>query len=97
MGRNVSFVSNEPTKEATELDFIPITDTKKEFVQVFKPFANDREKQARYERYLVDKTTAWEQDGHIDRLSKWEREREVVEFEQAAKLYKPLTGVMGDR
>lgn len=33
----------------------------------------------------------------MDKLSEWEREREIVEFEQAAKLYKPLTGLMGDR
>jgi G patch domain-containing protein 1 len=30
-------------------------------------------------------------------MTEWEKEREWVEFEQAARLYQPLTGVMGDR
>jgi G patch domain-containing protein 1 len=30
-------------------------------------------------------------------MTEWEKERERVEFEQAARLYQPLSGVMGDR
>lgn len=30
-------------------------------------------------------------------MTDWERERERIEFEQAAKLFKPLSGVMEDR
>ncbi|XP_030024107.2 G patch domain-containing protein 1 homolog isoform X1 [Manduca sexta] len=95
LGRNVNFVSKDT--ENKSIDFIPITDSGKELTKVFKPFASDRKKQARYERYLVDKAVVWERDGESDSLTEWEREREMVEFEQAAKLYKPLSGIMGDR
>ena len=30
-------------------------------------------------------------------MTEWEREREKVEFEKAAVLYKPLSGLMSDR
>lgn len=94
LGRNINFTS---TAEKKELDFIPIADTGKEVQKVFRPFAGNLEKQARYEKYLEDRGNAREGDNNMDKLSQWERERELVEFEQAAKLYRPLSGIMGDR
>ncbi|XP_063833900.1 G patch domain-containing protein 1 homolog [Ostrinia nubilalis] len=95
-GRNVNFIST--TEAPKELDFIPIADTGKSVAKVFRPFMSDPNKQGRYERYLKDKEAfAAERDGDTDAVSEWERNRELVEFEQAAKLYKPLTGIMGDR
>ncbi|CAG9570971.1 unnamed protein product [Danaus chrysippus] len=81
-------------QETQELNFISIKDTNKTNLKVFKPFSSDPQKQLRYERYLEMKP---ERDSANDRLSQWERDREMAEFEQAAKLYKPLTGIMGDR
>ncbi|CAH2057096.1 unnamed protein product, partial [Iphiclides podalirius] len=85
-------------EEATvpkELDFIPIKDSGKDPPRVFRPFASDRKKQARYEMYLRGGETP--RDGAADRLSEWERSREEMEFEQAAKLYRPLSGIMEER
>ncbi|XP_061380463.1 G patch domain-containing protein 1 homolog [Danaus plexippus] len=80
--------------DARELNYISIKNTDKSNLKVFKPFASDPQKQLRYERYLEMKP---EREGASDRLTQWERDREMAEFEQAAKLYKPLSGVMGDR
>lgn len=86
------------TKPTTSTpDFISIKDSGKELTNVFKPFASNPAKQTRYENYLKDKDSLLERDSETDRLCEWERERENMEFEQAAKLYRPLTGVMGDR
>lgn len=30
-------------------------------------------------------------------MTEWEKERERVEFDQAARLYRPLSGIMSDR
>lgn len=75
-------------------DYISIKDSGKELVKVFRPFASDPKKQSRYEQFL--KGVVVEAD-EGDRLREWERNRELIEFEQAAKLYKPLSGVMEDR
>ncbi|KAL4708642.1 hypothetical protein ACJJTC_008168 [Scirpophaga incertulas] len=92
-GRNVNFVS---TSESSE--FISIKDSGKEVPKTFKPFAGIPAKQLRYERFLKDKEGfIAELDATTDAVSEWERNRELVEFEQAAKLYKPLTGIMGER
>lgn len=86
------------TKPTTStLDFISIKDSGKDLVKVFKPFASNPMKQTRYESYLIDKDSLQGRDSGADKLNEWEREREMVEFEQAAKLYRPLTGIMGDR
>lgn len=82
--------------EKTELDFIPIKDSGKDLTRVFKPFVSNPEKQKRYEKFVENKGVL-ERDGGMDKLKEWEREREMAEFEQAAKLYRPLSGVMGDR
>jgi G patch domain-containing protein 1 len=66
----------------------------------FRPFANNAEKQKRYEQYLVCL-----QNGRKDALkllqpkamTEWERERERVEFERAAVLYQPMKAVISSR
>ncbi|GBP08841.1 G patch domain-containing protein 1 [Eumeta japonica] len=100
LGRNVNFISADTlTKSNENPDFIPINKTINDNVRIFKPFVSDPMKQARYEKFLEnkDKAILLEKDDKTDRLSEWERNREFVEFEQAEKLYKPLTGVMGER
>ncbi|XP_048484243.1 G patch domain-containing protein 1 homolog isoform X1 [Plutella xylostella] len=98
LGRNVNFVSTGESSEKKELDFIPISGgTSDKVPKVFKPFASNPEKQSRYEKYLADKSSVLERDSSMDRMAAWERDRERLEFQQAAKLYKPLTGFMNDR
>lgn len=66
----------------------------------FRPFVANPDKQKRYDKFL-----AFSKSGEKGKLSsiqplsmtEWERDHERVEFEQAARLYKPLTGSMGDR
>ncbi|XP_063369505.1 G patch domain-containing protein 1 homolog [Cydia amplana] len=94
LGRTVNFVNTTDTEKAD--DFISIKDSGKEIKKVFKPFVSDPAKQARYEKYLKDKDSVLE-TREMDRLTVWERNREISEFEQASKLYRPLSGVMGDR
>lgn len=87
---------NNGTSSIGGQDFISIKDSGNPIVKVFKPFKSDPKKQARYENYLKDKNSLV-RDNDIDKLSEWERERELAEFEQAAKLYRPLSGIMSDR
>nr|CAD7461141.1 unnamed protein product [Timema tahoe] len=66
----------------------------------FKPFLAQPDKQRRYEHFLV-LGVAGQKDG-LSRLqpanmTEWEREREHGEFEQAARLYKPLSAAMSER
>lgn len=66
----------------------------------FKPFAAYPEKEQRYEKYLeLLKKGQKERLSYFQPLTmtEWEREREKVEFEKAAVLYKPLSGMMSDR
>ncbi|KAF6203253.1 hypothetical protein GE061_003671 [Apolygus lucorum] len=68
--------------------------------QDFKPFVADPSKQARYEKYLqLVKIGAKDAFSSLQpkNMSEWEKERERTEFEQAAKLYRPLSGMMADR
>ncbi|XP_026683169.1 LOW QUALITY PROTEIN: G patch domain-containing protein 1 homolog [Diaphorina citri] len=66
----------------------------------FRPFANDPEKQKRYEQYIT-----FVKLGVKDRLvqiqppsmTEWERQREAQEFASAHALYLPLSGAMADR
>lgn len=66
----------------------------------FKPFAKDKDKQTRYEKYLV-----CVKNGRRDALNilqpksmtEWEKDRERVEFERASVLYKPLSFSMSSR
>lgn len=91
----VKIINMTTKKEENTPDFISIKDSGKDLVNVFKPFVTNPKKQARYEMYCEKGEV--ERDSDMERLSEWEREREMVEFEQAAKLYRPLTGIMGDR
>ncbi|KAI8041480.1 hypothetical protein M5D96_005745 [Drosophila gunungcola] len=69
----------------------------------FKPFLADEAKQLRYEKFVDSKLT---NDTEITELlasmqpvtlSLWDREMEKKEFIQAAKIYRPLVGLMNDR
>lgn len=67
---------------------------------IFKPFVADPDKQERYEKYLCLKKL-----GQIEKLktlqplnmTEWECEREKTEFEQASRLFKPLSTEFSDR
>ena len=69
-------------------------------VGAFRPFANNADKQKRYDQYL-----ACLRNGRKDALkllqpkamTEWERERERVEFERAALLYQPMKAVISSR
>ena len=66
----------------------------------FKPFAAKPEKQKRYEQFLVCIENN-RRDGlkilQPKTMTEWERERERVEFEKAAALYKPMRTNMASR
>ncbi|XP_035784559.1 G patch domain-containing protein 1 homolog [Anopheles albimanus] len=70
----------------------------------FKPFIAIPDKQERYERFLAFQPS----ERYLTReqfleslqpliLSAWERERELKEFIQAERMYRPLAGLMSDR
>lgn len=95
-----------PTQEkcerlpAAELKKTENFDASKKGYSHFQPFVAYPEKQKRYEQYLTLCKV-----GQKDRLSyiqpltmtEWEKERERVEFEQASRLYQPLSGILSDR
>lgn len=69
----------------------------------FKPFLADEAKQSRYEKFLAAnlkddaEITTFLADLQPVTLSLWDREMEKKEFIQAAKIYRPLAGLMFDR
>ncbi|XP_030566828.1 G patch domain-containing protein 1 homolog [Drosophila novamexicana] len=69
----------------------------------FKPFLENESKQLRYEKFLAsnlkDDTEITEFLAELQpvTLSLWDREMEKKEFVQAAKIYRPLAGLMLDR
>lgn len=70
----------------------------------FKPFIAEPEKQERYEKFLsfkpTDKLKTREELLNTLQplgMSSWDRERELKEFEQAQRMYRPLDGLMSDR
>lgn len=68
---------------------------------VFRPFAANPAKQERYEKFIAVKegTSKVEESNKKsrDNLINWEKDREQAEFEQAYKLYRPLTGIMKEK
>lgn len=69
----------------------------------FKPFLGDEAKQLRYDKFVASNL---KDDAAITEflatlqpvtLSQWDREMEKKEFIQAAKIYRPLDGLMNDR
>ncbi|KAH8294350.1 hypothetical protein KR054_011471 [Drosophila jambulina] len=69
----------------------------------FKPFLADEAKQLRYDKFVASNL---KDDAAITEflatlqpvtLSQWDREMEKKEFIQAAKIYRPLDGLMNDR
>lgn len=68
----------------------------------FKPFAKDSGKQKRYEQYLIclQNNRGGSETLRIlqpKNMPNWERDREKIEFERAALLYKPLNFNMSSR
>eukprot|EP00088_Acartia_fossae_P044860 TRINITY_DN4789_c0_g1_i1.p1 TRINITY_DN4789_c0_g1~~TRINITY_DN4789_c0_g1_i1.p1 ORF type:complete len:897 (-),score=275.21 TRINITY_DN4789_c0_g1_i1:324-3014(-) len=66
----------------------------------FKPFKSDPDKQVRYEQFLVCIKNNRRDALRLlqpKRMTEWERERERVEFERAAHLYKPLNTAIASR
>ncbi|KFB50090.1 AGAP011880-PA-like protein [Anopheles sinensis] len=70
----------------------------------FKPFIAIPDKQDRYERFLTFQPTEryLTREQYLEslqplNLSAWERERELKEFMQAERMYRPLDGLMSDR
>jgi len=69
----------------------------------FKPFLANEDKQKRYEQFLAAnlkddiEITQFLADLQPVTLSLWDREMEKKEFIQAAKIYRPLAGLMLDR
>lgn len=66
----------------------------------FKPFMADPDKQKRYEEYLVlvkigeEKQITEKQPASF---CNWEREREINEFAQASRMFKPVSGLIFDK
>uniref|UniRef100_A0A182MKK9 G-patch domain-containing protein n=1 Tax=Anopheles culicifacies TaxID=139723 RepID=A0A182MKK9_9DIPT len=70
----------------------------------FKPFIAMPEKQERYERFLAFQPTEryLTREQYLEslqplNLSAWDRERELKEFIQAERMYRPLDGLMSER
>ncbi|KAH8339043.1 hypothetical protein KR074_001198 [Drosophila pseudoananassae] len=69
----------------------------------FKPFLQNEAKQKRYELFVAAKLkdeaeiSTFLADLQPVSLSLWDREMEKKEFIQAAKIYRPLDGLMNDR
>ncbi|XP_053659048.1 G patch domain-containing protein 1 homolog [Anopheles marshallii] len=70
----------------------------------FKPFIALPEKQERYERFLAFQPTEryLTREQYLEslqplNLSAWDRERELKEFMQAERMYRPLDGLMSER
>ena len=66
----------------------------------FQPFARNPDKQKRYDQYLVclkNKRGDALPLLQPKTMTEWEREREKVEFERAAVLYRPMTGSMNSK
>ncbi|XP_052902150.1 G patch domain-containing protein 1 homolog [Anopheles moucheti] len=70
----------------------------------FKPFIALPEKQERYEQFLAFQPTEryLTREQYLEslqplNLSAWDRERELKEFMQAERMYRPLDGLMSER
>ncbi|KAJ4427392.1 hypothetical protein ANN_25013 [Periplaneta americana] len=87
------------TSETLKLPEKLALSTKTECTQ-FRPFIAHPEKQQRYEQYLaLCKVGQKDQVSCLQpsTMTEWEKERERSEFERAAYLYQPLTGILNDR
>ncbi|XP_069702113.1 G patch domain-containing protein 1 isoform X2 [Periplaneta americana] len=87
------------TSETLKLPEKLVLSTKTECTQ-FRPFIAHPEKQQRYEQYLaLCKVGQKDQVSCLQpsTMTEWEKERERSEFERAAYLYQPLTGILNDR
>ena len=75
--------------------------SKKSANNEFKPFAKDAAKQKRYDQYLVCVKNGRGKDAlrilQPKNMPQWERDRERVEFDRAAMLFKPLNFAMSSK
>lgn len=67
----------------------------------FQPFAKDPDKQERYDRYLLllkhGKIDPYDDVSAGCEMTEWEQKKEKDEFFRAAKIFKPLSGLMASR
>ena len=59
------------------------------------PFANDPQKQERYQAFLQGHRKFFSRE--YDRLTEWEKQRELEQFSRSSNLYKPLAGALADK
>ena len=93
-------IKEEPAEEETTIpDFIS-NPPNPMLHSGFKPFEKNPEKQTRYEQFLVCIDNNRREALKLlqpKTMTEWERERERVEFERAAHLYKPMKVNMASR
>lgn len=85
-----------PSFSAASADILPLAVGG----STFQPFASQPDKQARYEKFLEFSRSAQKDllsSIQPPSMTEWDKDHERSEFEQAARLYKPLSGIMGDR
>ncbi|XP_023224249.1 G patch domain-containing protein 1-like isoform X1 [Centruroides sculpturatus] len=86
--------------ECEKMQEIISVSSKEKQNQCFKPFQNDKAKQARYEQYLtlmkIEKKDCLEQL-QPKSMTEWEKQREKEEFQRAAILYRPLSSTLNSR
>ncbi|GAB6032590.1 G patch domain-containing protein 1 [Chamberlinius hualienensis] len=96
---------SKPSKSVSEAlkpsqPSLPLPAFERQPLASFRPFANDEDKQKRYEFYLYLKKI--KNEGEIVKYfpasySRWEKERELEEFSRASDLYKPMASEMASR
>merc|ERR1719383_1166528 len=93
-------VKDEVTVKEEPPEFLSDPNSKSSSHSSFKPFQANPEKQKRYEQFLVCIENNRRDALKIlqpKTMTEWERERERVEFERAAHLYKPMQLSMASR
>lgn len=64
-------------------------------LSAYMPFANDPQKQERYQSYLQGHRKFFGRE--YDRLTEWEKQRELEQFSRSSNLYQPLAGALADK
>ena len=95
-------IKDEPEvkQEPEDVDFLTNSKPSPSAHSDFKPFASNPEKQTRYEQFLVCIHNNRREALKLlqpKTMTEWEKERERVEFERAAILYKPMQVSMASR
>lgn len=90
----------EKVKKEMQENVVISTSSQERQNQSFKPFQNDKAKQARYEQYLslmkIEKKDCLEQL-QPKSMTEWEKQREKEEFQRAAVIYRPLSTSLSSR